>query len=114
MNALQPIIIVGIVFYAIIEFVRILSDNRLRNKLIDKGMVDEKIRFLYHAKSASLNPSSLKWGIVLVAIGAAFLIGHIFPESVEEDMMIALMFLFSGVGLILFYFMESIKSKQTE
>ena len=114
MNALQPIIIVGIILYSINEFVRILSDNRIRNKLISKGMVDDKIQYLYQAKQASLNPSSLKWGIVLVAIGAALLIGQIFPESVEEEMMIALMFLFSGAGLILFYFMESIKSKQNE
>lgn len=114
MATLQPLLIVGIVFFSIIEFIRILSDNRIRHKLIDKGMVDDNVRFLYQAKENGKNPSSLKWGIVLFAIGTALVLGQLFPDSIEEEMMIAFMFLFSGGGLILYYTFAGMKTNKGE
>ena len=101
--AMLPVFIVGIIFVSILLFVKILSDNHIRNKLIEKGMVDEKVKYLYRNRFDSNIPSSLKWGIVLICIGLAFLVGHLIAEA-KEEVTIASMFLFAGGGLIAYYF----------
>jgi len=48
--------------------------------------------------------SSLKWGLILTAIGAAIIIGtSSFSHDTEENT-ISLMFLFAGLALIFHYF----------
>ena len=49
-------------------------DYRIRKQLIDKGAVDEKVKFLNFHSSNYLAPSSLKWGLVLFLVGLSLLI----------------------------------------
>ena len=66
---LTAIIIVGTVFIALAYIVRTIAENRIRHKLIDKGMVDDNVKYLYTSKLSYNVPSSLKWGMVLIAVG---------------------------------------------
>lgn len=99
-----PVFIVGIVFVSILLFTKYLTDSRVKNKLIEKGLVDENVKYLYGNRYDSAVPSALKWGIVLTGIGLAFLVGHLVPEELKEEITIAAVFLFAGLGLILYYF----------
>jgi hypothetical protein len=96
-----PAIIFGFFAYVI----KILSDNRVRNRLIEKGMVDEKVKFLYHDNARLKNFASLKWGMVLIALGSALFIGQFLPYDDHEEMTIGLMFLFGGIAFLVYYFM---------
>ena len=100
---MEPIIVVAIIFASILLFTKILSDNRIRNKLIEKGLVDENVKYLYSNRFEGSIPSSLKWGIVLTGIGLAFLIGQLVPVDIKEEMTISAMFLLAGLGLIVYY-----------
>ena len=61
-----PIFILGVIGYFILELVKVVSENRLRNRLIDKGLVDEKSKLLLESRSPPQPEGSLKWGIVLI------------------------------------------------
>lgn len=100
-----PIIIVPAIFFSFVAMIKILSDNAVRRKLIDKGLIDENVKYLYSNRLESQAPASLKWGMVLIAVGAAILIGQFVPYSFQEEATISGMFIMAGVALIAYYFL---------
>lgn len=108
---LESVLIVGIIFFALLALIKIVSDNRIRRKLIESGAVSENIKYLYAERMQYSVPSSLKWGLVLIGVGLAFLIGQLVPDF-SGEITIACMFIFAGVGLLLFYFIA--RQKQSE
>ncbi len=103
-DPMSDAMIVGIIFGSILIFVKMLSDNSLRHKLIEKNMVDENVKYLYASKMDHLVPSSLKWGFVCVGIGLAVLIGQIVPSDMEEEITVGSIFILAGVGFLLYFF----------
>ena len=108
------IFIVLIIFSSAAYVIKVISDNRIRRRLIDAGQVDEKVQYLYlKSEKGEADPlNSIKWGMVLVAIGLALLIGQILPYDITEAMTIGMMFLFAGIALLIYYFIQRGKSKE--
>lgn len=104
---MESILIVLIVFAAIVSTVKIIADSRLRNRLIDKGLVDEKVKFLYRKDDKTLVLSNLKWGMVLVGVGVAAMVGQFFPYYFSEEGLLGLMLTFAGFGFLIYYFIAS-------
>jgi hypothetical protein len=94
-------------FIAIGAIVKLGLDHRTRQKLIDKGMVDENVKYLYRENGETRALSSLKWALVLIGIGLAFIIGQIVPARMMEEITVAGMFLLAGVGLLIYYAIAS-------
>jgi hypothetical protein len=89
--------------------------HRERMAIIDKGLVKEEVKYLYaRGRSSTINPfSSLKWGMLAAFIGAGILTGSLlsvtFPWIEEGPLMSGCIFLFGGIGLMLFYSIASHK-----
>jgi len=98
-------------FLAVAMIVKIITDNRTRQKLIDKGMVDEKVKFLF-LKGQEEPMTSLKWGLVLIAIGIGLTLNMLFPSIAESPASIGIMFLFAGVAFIGYYMIIKNKVKE--
>ncbi len=97
------IIIAPVIFFSLVAIVKIISDNRLRRILIERGKLDENIKFIFQNR-AELNPlSSVKWGLVLIGIGLALLLGQLFPYTFADEAILGLMFLFAGIGFLVYY-----------
>lgn len=103
MNDLVPLTF----FIIVAVIIKILSDNRIRRLAIEKGMVNEDIKFLYYDRFEGKVPSSLKWGFVLIGIGLALFVGQIVPYGMTEEITIGGMFLFAGIGLVVYYFVAN-------
>ncbi len=88
-------------FFGICFVAKALLDYFTRRRLIDKGLVDKNVRHLFKYGSPSL--SSLKWGMVLVGIGAAVIIGRLAPYRWSDEATISGMFILAGLALIIFY-----------
>ncbi len=86
--------------------VKIILDHKTRQKLIDKGLMDENIKFLYSDKLARNGHSSLKWGMVSVAVGVAVIIGMYAPDD-DGKLTVGAMFTLAGLALIIYYFIAS-------
>ncbi len=110
---LVPIIIVPTIFFCIVAIVKIVSDNVVRRKLIEKGMVNADVKYLF-ANTMNGTPTSLKWGMVLIAVGAAVLVGQLVPFSISEEVTISAMLIMAGLALIVYYFIASRLSKKSE
>jgi len=100
---LMGVLIVGIIFFSVVVFVKILSDNRIRSKLIEKGMLDENVKYLYSNRLEYHVPSALKWGMVLIGVGLAFLIGQLVPYDISDEVTVGSMFVLAGIGLLVYY-----------
>lgn len=98
----SEIIIAPAFFVAFVYMIKVLSDNWVRKKLIEKGLVDENVKYLYSGTNQT--QAALKWGMALIAIGAAILLGQLAPYDVREELTISGMFIFPGIALILYYF----------
>jgi len=98
-------ILIPITFFASVAFIlyyyfryRYLE----RQAIIDKGMnIDELKTFLKKTprQNGNSGASSAKWGIILIAIGLAILIGSQF----SDEIMVGLIFMLPGFGLLLYY-----------
>ena len=64
---------------------KIVTDTFTRHKLINKGLIDEKVKYLFTQQQAAQPLSSMKWGMVLVAIGLALLLKQFWPGYVADD-----------------------------
>ena len=104
----------GICFFSVVALVKILSDNKIRAKLIDQGKLDESIKYLYPPKMEAHVPSALKWGMVLIGVGLAFLAGQLVPPEFTGEVTVGSMFFFAGLGLVLYYFIARKAANRSE
>lgn len=99
----EEILIPMIVFSAIVAVIKIIADTKTRNKLIDKGLVDDKVKQLFAQQAQLQRLSSLKWGMVLVSIGLSLLISYVWPDLFSDGGTIGLMFLFAGIAFLAYF-----------
>ncbi len=83
--------------------IKIIADSITRHKLINKGMVDEKVKHLFTKDAQLQRLSSLKWGLVLVGVGLALFISQIADEYITDESVFGLMFLFAGIAFLIYY-----------
>lgn len=101
-------VLIPIAFFVMIFLIiRTVSENRTRRLLVERGLVDEKVKHLF-ARNGRDNPLvSLKWGMVLIGIGLALAIGEMFPRTFSETAVMGLMVLFAGIAFIIYYVLGS-------
>ena len=104
MDSLKDVLVVAVVFFSFVYFVKILSDNRIKHKIIEKGLIDENLNYLFQRKFEDNFSSALKWGMVLIGLGLAFMIGQLVSSDISDEITVGGMFLFAGIGLVIYYF----------
>ena len=80
--------------------------------MIEKGMKAEDIKALFVRNFREPHPlTSLKWGIIFVAVGLAVMLGLFLRSaySMEGGIFPGLIAVFGGAGLILYYFIAKSK-----
>lgn len=91
-------------FAAIVWIVKIVSDNRIRRKVLDQRVSDELAEAIL--KKDTSRPSALgalKWGLIVLAIGGALVLIEMFSIDVDEPLAYGLLFLAAGGGLVAYY-----------
>ena len=101
-------------FFVVAIIVKIVSDNRIRHKLIDKDMVDENLKYFYLKRFAIHPLSNIKWGFILVGISIPLLLDQFFPDYFTGEGIMGLMFLFAGIGFIIYYFIAKREMEKNE
>lgn len=105
---LTPVFVLAVIFGGIALIVKIVSDNRLRNKIVDKGLLDEKVKYLYMRSAGPAPLTSLKWGIILTSLGIALFLVRMFPIFFRnEETMLGILFVAAGVALFVHYFIAN-------
>jgi hypothetical protein len=106
-----PLIVMLVIIPIIVKQ---LSENKMRRQLIEKGLVDEKIKYLFLDKPKDYVSSSLKWGMVLIAVGLAVFVGQMAPPDLVQEITIGAMLIFGGLALVLYYIIASKRIKKSQ
>lgn len=94
-------------FIIVFLIVKLVYDYKLRRLALEKGLVDQNLKFPFEDRFEGGVPGALKWGFVLVGIGLAIVIGRMFPDDMVEQVTVGCIFLFAGLGLVLYYFVAN-------
>lgn len=107
-------ILIPIAFFAAVVWItKIISDNRIRRKALENPVSEDTARaVLAHFQSTPTALSALKWGLVIAAVGAVFLVIELFSVDADQPLAYGLLFLGAGAGLITYYFIASDEEKE--
>ncbi len=111
---MEEALIVGIVFASIVAVVKIIADSATRRRLLERSASDVEAAKAFRMHPEMVNLSSLKWGMVLVGIGLAWLSSRWMPGYVHDETVIGMMFLLAGIGMLVYYPIAQKKLKQIE
>lgn len=106
---LIPIIIVPFFLGTIAFIIKVLSDNRVKRELINMRADKETIDYLMLQAPAQNKETSLKWGMVAVALGLSFAAIALFGLDGEQPMTYAVVFIFGGAGLLGYYLLKTLQ-----
>jgi len=109
MEQFTDVIELAIVFFTIGFVVKIILDYSMRKRLIEKGIVDENVKYLFSQGGPAA--SSLKWGMIMVGVGVAIIIGKLVPYRWSDEITVSGMFILAGLALIVYYFVAPMLDK---
>ncbi len=117
MGDLEEVLVPLAAFWLVFMIIKQSLDYKMKKRLIDKGLVDEKVKYLWKYQNGVM--SSLKWGMILVAVGIGFLAYQIAPKSYWADgepevFAFGIMLLLAGVALITYHIIAPRISKSHE
>lgn len=108
------VFVVGIIFFSVVAIVKIVAEANFRKRLLEKDLAKDGWRQMYGTSAKMQSMSSLKWGMVMVGLGAALLIGQLFPRLIDDQVTFGLMFLFAGIGFLIYYPIAARLSKNND
>lgn len=116
---MEPAVILLIIFGSVgfVIYTWIQSRHKERIAMIDKGVKASDLKGSLLPQAFQPNPlSSLKWGLLIMFVGAGLLIANILDRYYffNDSIYFSSMLLAGGVGLIIFYFIASKKMSQGE
>ncbi len=79
-------------------------DYRTRKQLIEKGLVDEKVKYLQFDRWDRYAPGSLKWGLVFLFVGVAIVFMRILSDYIPGEIVLGAILISAGLGLLVYYF----------
>jgi hypothetical protein len=106
-------VIVAIVFAFPIVMTWLIIRHKERSAIIDKPLSPEALQLLSRGLGSNPDPlASLKWGIILITVGAALTLGLWLRDmhDLDEGFIPGMMALGGGIGLLFFYFIARKKS----
>jgi hypothetical protein len=99
-----PTLATALLFGAIVFVTRIISDNRLRRRMVDNGLTPELISAISAPPRKDADRlGALKWGLVFSGVGIALIINSFLPFGLSDPASTGLVLLFGAGGLLLFY-----------
>ena len=101
-DMLVPIVMFGLIAWVI----KFSSDNKLKRFMIEKGVASETMQMLFSKPVTDNAPASLKWGLVLAAVGLGAFVGINYGDG-RDEITLASMLLCGGLALIVYYFLAA-------
>jgi hypothetical protein len=104
---LVPITLFLAFFGAIAYIAKVIGDTRIRRKVLESHVsADVAEAILRGDWKEPSTLSALKWGLVIVALGAGILLVDVFGIDFESPLAYAVLLLATGTALLGYYFIE--------
>lgn len=95
-------------FVMVVAIIKIITDHRLRQRLLETHASDELTKSLLSADHVfriknENRHSPLKWGLVLTLMGASFGLMNVWHLGPQDPATFGLLFAAAGLGLLIYY-----------
>jgi hypothetical protein len=89
-------------------------EYRTRKQLIEKGLVDEKVKYLQFNRWDQYAPGSLKWGLVFLFVGVAIIFLRILSDYIPGEIILGAILVAAGLGLLVYYLIADMAMRRHE
>lgn len=91
-------------FVAIAAIVKIVVDGRNRRHLIEKGIIEASTQKLLAAEMEMSIFGNLKWGLVMIAVGAVVLVSRLADVYwLEREGVVGVILIAVGLAFLIYY-----------
>lgn len=111
---MEDVLVPLVLFGSIVAIVKIVTEARTRNRLIEKGLIDERIRQMFIGQAELSILSNLKWGMILVGVGIALLAWEYLDWRWRGEGLLGLVLILAGVGFLIYYPIAQRRLKEIE
>lgn len=107
-------ILVSLGFFGMCAYIaKVIGDTRIRRKALEARLsANEAAAFLNRGWNEPSTSSALKWGLVLLALGAGLLFVDLLAISFESPIAYAVLLGATGVALLGYYLIEQDDERQ--
>ena len=115
------ILFFGAIIFGILKLVQIITEYKLKRRLLDKAQVDEgfssalaeSLKTLTTSKESNPYPS-LKWGLVTLGIGIALIVTNFMEvDYMQSSLPIGLLLTGASLGFLVYYLIVISKEKKS-
>ena len=104
LNDLVPLVVPLALFWAITALARTIAETRTRRRLIETKATPEVAAAVMTAtRGDTAFDDSLKWGLLIGAIGVALIIVQFLPYRADEPIALGVVLVFAAIGLLAYY-----------
>ena len=100
-----------VIFGSFVLIIKNLLNTSTWKKLIENNMLSDNAKLPVLPTAAMDRLSWAKWGIVLIAFGAALLVLEILPYRLSDGVIIGVTSIFVGAAFIISYFISARQTK---
>ncbi|MDN5200633.1 hypothetical protein QQ008_04650 [Fulvivirgaceae bacterium BMA10] len=102
---LIPFSVLGTIAVGLYSIIKLITDYKLKKKMINKGYVDEENQELFKAQDDLPGRySSLKWGLIILGAGTSLIILEYVPFRLEDSPLpFGMVALFISAGFLAYY-----------
>jgi uncharacterized protein DUF6249 len=106
MDDILSLLIPIVGFLCLVAIVRAVVDSRLRRRLAETHASEELVRALAETEREDRRTGALKWGLVLIASGAGFVVIDVLRLGSEDPAAYGLLLCSAGMGLLAFHLLQ--------
>jgi phosphatidylglycerophosphate synthase len=104
LNDLVPLVVPLAFFWAITTVAKLIAETRTRRRLIEKNATAEFATAVMTETRGDLAlDDSLKWGLVIGAVGVALIVVQFLPYRFEDPIALGVILVFGAAGLLGYY-----------
>ncbi|HWV74821.1 MAG TPA: DUF6249 domain-containing protein [Pseudosphingobacterium sp.] len=112
MNDLEPVLIVGTIFYTVAYIIETILKYRLRSRILSSGLTDEKaIKGLFSSKIDN-KYSSLKWGLILLFAGIGLMVLEFVQYDYNSPLPYGVEGTFIAIGFLIYFFFVNSRAEK--
>lgn len=111
----------GIITFGIVTLVRLITEYKLKRRLIDKAEVNEGFSTALEESMKSISPKveqnrypTLKWGLVFLSVGCGLISLHYMDYNMNSPLPFGLISACAALGFLIYYFIMKQEMKKPE
>lgn len=115
------ITVIGILAYGIISIIKLITEYKLKRRLIDKAEVNEGFGAALEESMKSITPQyeqlrypTLKWGLVFLSAGIGLSIISFFEMTYRSTLPFGVLSASISIGFLIYYFLMKKEMKKPE